>query len=148
MRGRPGDQPSGPDPLDMTGTPFALPARPGVANVAGLVTHVSLGQVFYRLYTKVWSPMQSAVFPNVEPSSVAPQGLAPRFGIAINTYSPIAHRNGLDTFVPPPIGDSRGIARLTQRPRGYAPGYVTRWPQQAPRWPTFAESPNARQGGQ
>jgi len=73
-------------------------------------------------------------------------GLRPRWVVAINTYSPVAHRNppGLRDTVPPRAVSARGVAVPTQRPRPFAPGRVTTWPVSAPRWPTFAESPNAR----
>lgn len=83
----------------------------------------------------------------MQSSTVAPNGLRPAWVVAVNTYSPVAHRNPLTNTTPPRAGDSRGTARPTQRPRGYAPGYVTRWPQTAPRWPTFGESPRIPSGG-
>jgi hypothetical protein len=134
-------------PEGSTYLPTDCPPRPGATNMAGIVTHASLGEHFYPLNGAVFSPLQSDVFPNWTPSSVAPNGLRPTWVVAINTYSPIAHRSGLTTTVPPKAGDSRGTARSTQRPRGYAPGYVTRWPQVAPRWPTFGESGNIPSGG-
>lgn len=127
--------------------PTDTPPRMGLQNTAGIITHGSLGEHFYPLYTKVWTTLQSKVFPKVAPSDVAPNGLAPVWVVAINTYSPIAHRNPLTTQVPGPIGDSRGVARPTQRPRAYAPGYVTRWPQTAPRWPNFGEAATTPTGG-
>lgn len=127
--------------------PTDLPPRIGPTNIAGLVTHGSLGQHFYRLYSEPWAPWSSPVFDKVMPSTVAPNGLRPAWVVAINAYSPIAHRNPLTTVTPPRAGDSRGTARPTQRPRSYAPGYVTRWPQTAPRWPTFGESPATPSGG-
>lgn len=126
--------------------PTDCPPRPGYTNVAGLVTHASLGEHYYPLYTKVWSALQSTVFKFWTPSSVAPQGMRPTWVVAINTYSPISHRSTLTTTVPPKAGDSRGVAVPSQRPRGYAPGFVTRWPQAAPRWPSFGESPNSTNG--
>lgn len=108
-------------------------------NVAGLVTHGSAGEAFYPLYSKPWAPWQSTVFPKVQPSSVAPNGLAPTWVVAVNTYSPIGHRNGLTEQVVPKAVPAGGIGRPTQRPRGYAMPYVTAWPQIAPRWPTWGE---------
>ena len=118
----------------------------------GLVTHASLGEIFFPLYSRPWSGDSSTntAFPDVRPSAVAPNGRAPQFVVAINAYSPIAHRNPLRDRVPPPAiparsqTGQRGGGPLRQRPRPYAMPYVTRWPQIAPAWPSWAESPNAR----
>lgn len=118
----------------------------GPTNTAGLVTHASLGERFYPLYTEPWSPRQSDVFPKVDPSKVAPNGVRPVWVVAVNTYSPIAHRNGLSRQVVGQAPTAAGIGRNTQRPRGYALPYVTRWPQIAPRWPSWGEAPDSRRG--
>lgn len=114
--------------------------------VQGLVTHASLGEVAYPLYTAPWSPRQSTVFPLEAPSAVAPNSLRPTWVVAINGYSPVAHRNPLVDVTPPKAITAAGVARPTQRPRGYALPYVTRWPQLAPRWPSWGEAPGARRG--
>lgn len=118
----------------------------GPTNRAGLVTSGGLAQ-FFALYAKPWGPWSSpAPFPKVKPSDVAPNGVRPNWIVAINAYSPIAHRSTLTTTIPPARPSVAGVARPTQRPRPYAPGFVTRWPQIAPRWPSFSEAPGARRG--
>lgn len=131
-------------------TPFDMPPGPHQGtnrpNVAGLVTHASLGEVAYPLYSPPWNSAEFTVFPYVEPSSVAPNSLRPVWVTAVNTYSPVAHRNPLVTTTPPRAVTAAGVAKPTQRPRGYALPYVTRWPQMAPRWPSWGEAPGARRG--
>ena len=129
-----------------TDTPPGARANIGPTNVRGLVTHASLGEAFYAFYTKVWSPLQSKVFPRWTGSSVARNGLAPVWVVAINTYSPVAHRNGIVNQIPPKAISAAGVAVPTQRPRGYALPYVTTWPQQAPSWLGWGEAPRARKG--
>lgn len=119
-------------------------AHIGPTNVRGLVTHASLGEAFYKFYTKVWSPLQSVVFPRWTGSSVAPNGVKPVWVVAINGYSPIAHRNGLVNQIPAKAISAAGVGVVTQRPRGYALPYVTSWPQSAPQWPTWGESRGGR----
>jgi hypothetical protein len=131
-------------------TPFRLPAgrrqHLGPTNVAGLITHGNPGTVLFPLYTVPFAPFQSDVFPKSQGSRCAANGVKPAWGVAINAYSPIAHRNGLTTQIPPVVKSAAGVGRSTQRPRGYAAGYVTRWPQTAPRWPNWGEAPNASRG--
>lgn len=131
----------------------------------GLHTSGSSGQVAVPLYAVPWAPMGSKTFPNVlgsqaaaniDSSGILPvrasrgsgNVLRPTYGVAINTYSPVSHRTPprLRDGIPPRAIPAGGVAVPTQRPRPYAPGYVTSWPQSAPRYPTFAESPNARRG--
>lgn len=120
--------------------PMDPPPRPGVANQHGLVVHGSLGQQFFPFPYVPYTSYQSTVFPKVASSACAPNGLKPNWVVFINTYSPISHRNPLTQHVPRPIGDSRGVGRVTQKPRGYGLGKVTRWPQMSPRWPSFGEN--------
>jgi hypothetical protein len=129
-----------------TDTPPGARAHIGPTNVRGLVTHASLGEVFYKFYTKPWTTFQSLLFPKSLPSAVAPNGVKPVWVVAINTYSPMAHRNGLTTFTPPKAISAAGVGKVTQRPRGYAMPYVTSWPQNSPSWPTWGESSNSRKG--
>jgi len=129
-----------------TDTPPGARAHIGPTNVRGLITHASLGEAFYSLYTKVWSPLQSVLFPKWTGSSVAPSGLRPTWVVAINTYSPIAHRNGQANVIPPRAIKAAGVGKPTQRARNYALPYVTSWPQQSPNWPAWGESSNSRQG--
>lgn len=129
-----------------TDTPPGARAHIGPTNTRGLVTHASLGEAFYAFYTKVWSPLQSVIFPRWTPSSVAPSGLRPTWVVAINSYSPIAHRNGMTTKIPPKAIKAGGVGVPTQRPRGYALPYVTTWPQSSPTWPGWGESPRGRKG--
>lgn len=130
--------------------PTDVPPRNVTRITHGLVTHASLGEVFVPLYTEPFEgggiAPAPAAFPHVKPSSVAPNGLAPTWVVAVNGYSPIAHRNPLAAVIPPRPGASQGVARPTQRPRGYALPAVTRWPQLAPRWPSWGEVPGARRG--
>lgn len=126
--------------------PIDMSPRPGRTNVAGLVTHASLGQQFYPLYSKPWSslPTSTQQFPKLAPSACAPNGFRPTWVVSINTYSPVAHRNGLTQQVwPEGSAASKRVAVVTQTPRPFAGGFVTRWPRVAPRWPSWAESPNA-----
>jgi hypothetical protein len=125
-------------------TPFRVPpgsrAHLGPTNVAGLITHGDPGTVLYPLYSEPWAPYQSTVFPRSLGSACAANGVKPAWGVAINAYSPIAHRNGMTMTVPPKARSGLGVARPTQRARPYALGYATRWPQTAPRWPTWGEA--------
>lgn len=121
-------------------------AHLGPTNVAGLITHASLGQAFYPLYTRPWTPYGSKTFPKVKPSDVAPNGFRPTWVVAINAYSPIAHRSGLTAFTPPAATPARGVGRVTQRGRPFALGFTTRWPQISPRWPSFGEAPGGGSG--
>lgn len=75
--------------------------------------------------------------------------LRPKWVVAINSYSPVSHRTPaqLRDGVPPRAISARGVGAVTQRPRGYAPGYVTNWPQASPRWPSFREAPNTARRG-
>lgn len=134
----------------LTATPFRTPPgcrqHLGPTNVAGLVTHGDPGTVLYPLYTVPWAPYGSKPFPRSQGSLCAANGVKPAWGVAINAYSPIAHRNALTMAPGHAVISARGIARPTQRPRGYAAGYVTRWPQLAPRWPSWGEAPNAKIG--
>jgi hypothetical protein len=129
-------------------TPFRLPPgmrqHLGPTNVAGLVTHGDPGTVLYPLYSVPWAPYTNKAFPKSLGSNTAANGVKPAWGVAINAYSPIAHRNALTTMVPPKAVTAGGVGRPTQRPRPYAAGYATRWPQIAPRWPTWGEAPGAK----
>jgi hypothetical protein len=129
-------------------TPFRVPpgarAHLGPTNVAGLITHGDPGTVLYPLYSVPWAPYQSEAFPRSLGSATAANGVKPAWGVAINAYSPIAHRSGLTEMIPPKMLTGLGVAVPTQRPRAYAAGYATRWPQTAPRWPTWPESVAAR----
>lgn len=118
----------------------------GGINRRGLVTHGSAGEVWVPIAPHPFAPLQSTPFPKALPSAVAPDAIKPTFVVAINTYSPIAHRNALTDKTPPRAIPGAGVGRPTQRPRPYAMGYATRWPQLAPRWPTWGESPNAAPG--
>lgn len=113
----------------------------------GLVTHGSFGGVHVPLYAEPWSGDSAPpppAFPLVRPSTVAPNGLNPTFVVSINAYSPVAHRNGLvsrpGTRAVPATIAAAVVAKVSQRPRPYAMGYVTRWPQTAPRWPSWEEA--------
>lgn len=119
------------------------------SNFVGIHQSGSLGQIDVPLYTRPWAPWQSAAFPSVQGSSagVTPNVIRPSWWVAVMKYSPITHRNPLTNFRPPRALPARGVGVPTQRPRGYAPGYVTRWPMPAPQWPSFAESPNALETG-
>ena len=131
----------------------------------GLHTSGSAGQVAVSLYAVPWAPTSSSVFPNaagsvaaakIDTSGILPVRAAggsgnvmrPAYGVAINTYSPVSHRTPprLRDGIPPRVIPAGGVAVPTQRARNYAPGYVTAWPQSAPRWPTLSEAPGARRG--
>lgn len=126
--------------------PIDMPPHRGPTNTAGLVTHGWVGDRLIPLYAKPWNPYESTSFPHVEPSSVAPDGIGTKAIVAVNTYSPIAHRSTLTTTMPTPAIPARGIGVPTQRPRSYAAGYVTAWPQMAPRWPSWGEARGSRSG--
>lgn len=124
-------------------TPFDVPPRNTTRVVHGLITHASYGEQPVELYTRPWSgdsSSGSAAFPLAKPSYVSPNSIRPTWGVAINAYSPVAHRNGLTTVTPPKAIPAGGIGTPTQRPRGYAYRYVTAWPQSAPAWPTWGEA--------
>lgn len=131
----------------------------------GLHTTGSAGQVAVPLYSVPWTTYQSEAFPNVAGSRAAADidrtgiipvratrgsgnVIRPTYGVSVNTYSPVSHRTPprLRDGIPPRAIPAAGVAVPTQRPRPYAAGYVTTWPQSAPRWPTFAEAPGARKG--
>ena len=131
----------------------------------GLHTTGSAGQVAVPLYSVPWAPTSSPVFPNaagsvaaanIDRSGILPVRAAggsgnvirPTYGVSVNTYSPVSHRTPprLRDGIPPRAIPAAGVAVPTQRARPYASGYVTSWPQTAPRWPTFAEAPGARRG--
>lgn len=120
--------------------PMDMPPSSPKTMVQGLVTHASLGQAFYPLYSVPWSGYDAPSFPKVKPSKVAPNGLAPTWVVAVNTYSPIGHRNGLSAQVVPKAVSAAGIGRPAMRPRTYGVPFVTAWPQIAPRWPTWGEA--------
>lgn len=124
--------------------PTDTPPHMGPTNRAGLITHGWVGDRLIPLYAQPWNSAEFTTFPDVEPSAVAPNGIKTKAIVAINTYSPIAHRSTLTTTMPTPTRPARGVATPTQRPRSYAAGYVTAWPQMAPRWPSWGEAPGAR----
>src|SRR6266702_1102008 len=76
-------------------------------------------------------------------------GQYPKWVTAINAYSPVAHRKptAMRDGLPPRVISARGVGKPTQRPRGYAPGYTTAWPVQAPSWPTWREAPQGSRPG-
>jgi len=131
----------------------------------GIVTHGAAGEVAVPLYSVPWNPMDSKTFPAVEGSNAAAtigssgifpvrrgdpnmNALRPRWVVALNRFSPIAHRStpAIRDDVPPRAISARGVGAVTQRPRGYAAGYTTFWPSIAPQWPTWRERPGTRQG--
>lgn len=124
--------------------------RVSLQNQAGIHTSGVEGEIAYPMYSVPWAPWQSKVFPDAQPSQ---PGVSPNFWrwkwvVAINAYSPIAHRTApaLRDKVPPRVISARGVAVPTQRPRPYAMPYSTLWPMAAPTWPSWREAPNAPGG--
>ena len=135
-----------PRPDGTVALPTDTPPRNTTRINHGLVTHASLGEVPMRLYARPWSGDSSrpTVFTKVRGSDVAPNYIRPTWVVAVNTYSPISHRSHTDVMPIPAVPARPPAAPVTQRPRPYAAGYVTRWPQVAPRWPSWGEAPRAR----
>lgn len=132
--------------------PFRKQPRNDTRITHGLITHGSLGERFVPLYSRPWSGLSTldTTFPNWRGSMVAPNGLAPTYVVAINTYSPIGHRSALTAVVPPMAEPAANHTRQAgggapvQRRRPYAMPYVTRWPQVAPVWPSWVERAGSR----
>lgn len=133
--------------------------------VQGLVFAGSSGEIEVPFSTVPWNSTESSEFPAYEGSTAAAtigtsgpfpvrvgrpnmNALRPKWGVAINAYSPIAHRTAakLRDGIQPRAISARGVGAVTQRPRGYAVGYVTRWPVPAPQYPSWSEAPGARNG--
>ena len=131
----------------------------------GIVTMGAAGEIAYPFPVVPWNSWESTEFPNVEGSNSAAtigesgpfpvragrpnmNALRVKWVTSQNFYSPLAHRTAaaLRDSVPPRAISARGVGAVTQRPRGYAVGYVTRWPQSAPRWPSWGESSTTREG--
>lgn len=87
-------------PIDMPPRPSRLPATV----LKGLFYESDFGTMTTPV-PRPWTPFQSEVFPLVHPSAVGPAFIAPKYGVAINDYSPVPHRRGgelMSTVLPVP----------------------------------------------
>lgn len=133
--------------------------------VQGIRTIGAAGEIAYPLPTVPWNSTESVEFPAYERSEAAAtigtSGPFPvragrpnmnawrwKWVVSTNSFSPVSHRTpaALRDSVPPRVISARGVGAVTQRPRGYAVGFATRWPNIAPQWPTWGESRNPRTG--
>lgn len=128
--------------------PTDEPPRNDTRINTGLVTHASLGEIPVVFPTRPYPGGGRAVaaFPLLAGSAVAANCIRPTWVVAINAYSPISHRSRMTDVIPPRAVPSTGVGTVTMRPRGFATGYVTRWPQSSPVWPNWAEARGARRG--
>lgn len=132
----PAREPSSPFlPIDTPPVTTRLPA----SALVGLSWEFDPGEI-HTPVSRPWTQYQSTVFPNVHPSSVGPDFIAPRYGYSENHYSPVAHRLGgvlMERNPPPPIvrPQFRGHGRRSLgRSTGRIRGAVTPFPAVNPSW--------------
>ena len=103
-----------------------------------------IGLVFFgnkRAYASIQKPYagQGATFPafpNVEPSSVAPNAIRPALFVALNLFSPSGHSNPLESVIPPPAELASAKLPLPQEGRRPSGQFTIPYPLTTPQYPT------------